>query len=199
MVSQVIQNLAQQAEVAQQAKGNARPRTAAQTGQASNKRPLQARRINRQQVNPSRLSVQRAQVPTRPVQARAVQAPAQVNAVQRQAGVQQNIGTQTRDRHLRHIHSELEDEIDLSDVDERHLGHIRSRINAPRSQQREAARHGRAARSLTDQNIEEHLLGEEQDGVSIEEIGAELTAVQRAFVVGELLVKTPAFQDPLNF
>lgn len=107
----------------------------------------------------------------------------------RQAPAQANV-TPARARHL---HSRLEGERDLSDVDERHLSHLtgnlRSQEASPETERESAPRGGRA---LGNQKVTDYSVDE---SIRIEDIGAHLTPMQRALVLSEILTRRPAFEN----
>lgn len=93
----------------------------------------------------------------------------------------------------RHLHSHLEEERDLSDVDERHLAHlagnIRSQEDSPETERESAPTGGRALgnQKAAVYNIEE--------SINIEDVGAHLSPMQRALVLSEILTRRPAFEN----
>ncbi|MDF1667452.1 MAG: hypothetical protein P1V97_37270 [Planctomycetota bacterium] len=130
--------------------------------------------------------VQRREVGARPLKARVVARP----QAKQSPDVRRVSPEPARSRH---IHSKLEDERDLSDVDERHLAHLSSNLRSgndlPETELRVAPRGGRSLGNQVAINYDV------DESIDINSIGRELSPIQRAFVFSEIFAKRPAFDD----
>lgn len=192
LVSAVLQNMAKQA----QERGSDSSQVRGNAGGGNNFIENMQRRAQEQRRDQGR--AQEESVVLRPAPNRgAANRPIKARIVRNPRGSRNPVSVQRRPEpeaaRTRHIHSQLEGERDLSDVDERHLAHLsgqlRSDEDLPESEQQVAPTGGRSLGNQVAINYDV------DESIDINEIGGRLSPLQRAFVLSEVFAKRPGFDD----